>query len=67
MAVKGSRSVQLCAAFSQEALCVKSIIHLVTVSSTPGGLVFMHMVASSEALGEICLLKLILQSLKPMV
>lgn len=36
MDAKGRGSIQQGAAFNQGSLCVKSIIHLVTVSATPG-------------------------------
>lgn len=50
---KGRSSIQLGAAFNQGSLCVKSIIHLVTVSATPGFCFYTHTVASSEAMGEM--------------
>lgn len=53
---KGSGSIQQCVAFSQGSLCVKSIIHFVTVSGTPGFCLCIHTashIASRETLGEI--------------
>ncbi len=53
MDVKGRGSIQHGAAFNQGSLCVKSIIHLVTVSATPGFCLYIHTVASREAMDEM--------------
>lgn len=40
-------------AFNQGSLCIKSIIHLVTISVTPGFGLYVHTVASRDVIGEI--------------
>lgn len=56
MDVKGRGSIQQGAAFNQRSLCVKSIIHLLTVSATRGFCLCKHTVASREVMVEMHLI-----------
>lgn len=53
MDAKGRGSIQQGAAFNQGSLCVKSLIHLLTVSATPGFCLYTHTVASRGATDEM--------------